>query len=149
MDWNGTFSVSQLQCSTPETTNSEKQNGFNAETRCSTDRGYNARSNRIISIISIHQLIKSIIIVIQVYAPTTEAEANEIENLYESIQEEIDHILKQNMLIIIGDWNSKVGNKAEPNVGKFGLEVRNEAGDWLVDFCEAINLSIKTHASNN
>lgn len=42
------------------------------------------------------------------------------------------------MLIIIGDWSAKVENKAEPNVnGKFGLGVRNEAGDQLVDIYEA------------
>lgn len=46
------------------------------------------------------------------------------------------------MLIIISDWNTKGGNNAESNVGKFGLQVRNEAGDWLVDFCKANNLSI-------
>lgn len=38
------------------------------------------------------------------------------------------------MMINIGEWNRKVGNKADSNVfGKFGLGVRNEA-DWLVDF---------------
>lgn len=42
------------------------------------------------------------------------------------------------MLIIIDDWNTKVENQAESNVvGKFGLEVKNEAGDWLVDFYDA------------
>lgn len=46
------------------------------------------------------------------------------------------------MLIIISDWNTKGGNNAESNVGKFRLQVRNEAEDWLVDFCKANNLSI-------
>lgn len=46
------------------------------------------------------------------------------------------------MLIIISDWNTKGGNNAESNVVKFGLQVRNEAGDWLIDFCKANNLSI-------
>lgn len=47
------------------------------------------------------------------------------------------------MLIITGDWNAKIGNKVESNfVGKFGVGVRNEAGNWLTDFCEAKNLSI-------
>lgn len=43
---------------------------------------------------------------------------------------------------IIGDWNAKLGNKAESNVGKFGLVVRNEGGDWLVNFYKVNNLSI-------
>ena len=42
-----------------------------------------------------------------------------------------------------GDWNMKVRNKGESNVvGIFGLGIRNEAGDWLVDFCEATSSSI-------
>lgn len=47
------------------------------------------------------------------------------------------------MLITVDDWNSKVENKPESNIiGKLGLGVRNETKDWLVDFCEANNLSI-------
>lgn len=63
--------------------------------------------------------------IIQVYAPTTEAE-EEIENFYTNIKKK-DHTPKQDLLIIIGDWNSKVGNITESNViRKFGLWVRNE-----------------------
>lgn len=48
------------------------------------------------------------------------------------------------MLIIIGDWNAKVENEAESNVGrKFGLGVRNVAGNRLSDFWEVNNLHIK------
>lgn len=49
------------------------------------------------------------------------------------------------MPVIRGDWNVKAGNKAETNVRKFGLGVRNKAGDWLMDFCEAKNLSIASN----
>lgn len=46
--------------------------------------------------------------------------------------------------MLIGYWNAKVGYKAESNtVRKFGLRVRNKAGDWLLDFCKANILSIK------
>ena len=39
-------------------------------------------------------------------------------------------IHQKDMLIIRGDWNTKVGNKAEPNVvGNVGLGVRNETGE--------------------
>lgn len=66
--------------------------------------------------------------------------------IYTSIQEEIDHTPKQDMLIkIIGDWNTKVKNKVESTViGKFGLGVTNKA-DQLVDFCEANNLFHHEH----
>lgn len=61
-----------------------------------------------------------------------------------------DHTLKQDTLNNIGAWNAKAGSKAESDViGKFVLRVRNEAGDWLVDFCEAHSWLPPTHASNN
>lgn len=48
------------------------------------------------------------------------------------------------MLVKTGEWNTKVGKKAESNViEKFGRGVKNKAGDWLVDFCETDNLSIE------
>lgn len=104
-------------------------------------RGSAARSDWIITI---RLLGKSTnITIIQVYAPTTDAEENDIESFDANIQEEIDHTSKQDMLIITGDWYAKVGNKATLNViRKFGLEVRNEARDQLEDFWEANNLCI-------
>ena len=56
--------------------------------------------------------------------PSADTEADEIEGFYASIQEENGLTPKQGMFIIVGAWNAKVGNKAEPNVtGKFGLRV--------------------------
>lgn len=86
--------------------------------------------------------------IIQVCAPTTKAEEDEIESFHTSIQEKTDHTPKQDMPIIIGDWNAKVGSKAESN-GKFVLGVGNEAEDWLMDFCKANSWLPPTHASNN
>ena len=44
---------------------------------------------------------------------------------------------KKDVLFIIGDWNAKVGSQATPGVtGKFGLEMRNEAGQRLIEFCQ-------------
>ena len=44
---------------------------------------------------------------------------------------------KINVLFIIGDWNSKVGNQEAPGVtGKIGLGVQNEAGQRLTEFCQ-------------
>lgn len=64
------------------------------------------------------------------------AKEEELESFYATIQEEIDHTSKQDMLIIIDDLNTKVGIKTESNViGNFGVGVRNKAGDQLMDFC--------------
>ena len=44
---------------------------------------------------------------------------------------------KKDVLFIIGDWNAKVGSQETPGVtGKFGLEVQNEAGQRLIEFCQ-------------
>ena len=44
---------------------------------------------------------------------------------------------KKDVLCIIGDWNAKVGSQETPGVtGKFGLGIRNEAGQRLIDFCQ-------------
>ena len=67
------------------------------------------------------------ITVIQVYAPTSNAE--ETERFYEDLQDLLELTTKKDVLFIIGDWNAKVGNQEIPGVtGKFGLRIRNEAG---------------------
>lgn len=53
---------------------------------------------------------------IQVYAPTTDSEDDIIEIFYATIPKEIDCTPNQGILIIIGDSNTIVGNKAESNV---------------------------------
>ena len=67
-----------------------------------------------------------IITVIQVYAPTSNAEEAEVERFYEDLQ---DLLELKDVLSIIGDWNAKVGSQETPGVtGKFGFGIRNEAG---------------------
>ena len=52
---------------------------------------------------------------------------------------------KRDVLSIIGDWNAKVGSQEIPGVtGKFGLEVQNEAGQRLIEFCQENALVTKT-----
>ena len=73
------------------------------------------------------------IAVIQVYSPTSNAEEAEVEWFYE------DQLTppKKDVLFIIGDWNAKVGSQDAPGVtGKFGLGIRNEAGQRLIQFCQ-------------
>ena len=67
--------------------------------------------------------------VIQVYAPTSNAEEAEVEWFYEDLQDLLELTLPKDVLFIIGDWNAKLGSQETPGVtDKFGLEMRNEAG---------------------
>ena len=71
--------------------------------------------------------------VIQVYAPTSNAEETEVEWFYEDLQDRLEVTPKKDVLFIIGDWNAKVGSQETPGVtGKFGLGIRNEAGQRLI-----------------
>ena len=75
------------------------------------------------------------IMVIQVYAPISNAEKAEIEWFYEDLQDLLELTPQKNVLFIIGDWNAKVGSQETPGVtGKFGLGVQNEAGQRLTEF---------------
>ena len=77
------------------------------------------------------------ITVIQVYAPTSNAEEAEVEQLFEDLQELLGLTPKKDVLFIIGDWNAKVGSQQTPGViGKFGLGVQNEPGQRLIEFCQ-------------
>ena len=69
------------------------------------------------------------ITVIQVFAPTNNAEEAEVDQLYKHLQDLLDITPKKDILFIIGDWNAKVGSQEIPGVmGKFGLGVQNEQG---------------------
>ena len=69
------------------------------------------------------------ITVIQVYAPTSNAEAAEVERFYEDLQDLLELTPKILVLFIIGDWNAKVGTQETPRVtGKFSLEYRMKQG---------------------
>ena len=71
--------------------------------------------------------------VIQAYAPTSNTEEAEVEWFYEDLQDLLEQTPKKDVLFIIGDWNAKVGSQETPGVtGKFGLGVRNEAGQRLI-----------------
>ena len=75
--------------------------------------------------------------VIQDYVPTSNTEEAEFEWFYEDLQDLIELTPKKDVLFIIGHWNAKVGSQETPGVtGKFGLGVRNEAGQRLIEFCQ-------------
>ena len=82
------------------------------------------------------------ITVIQVYAPTTNAEEVEVEQFYDDLQDLLELTQKKDVLFITGDWNAKVGSQETPGVtGKFGLGIRNEAGQRLIEFCQEMHWS--------
>ena len=77
------------------------------------------------------------ITVIQVYAPTSNTEETEVEQFYEDLQDLLELTPKKDVLFIIGDWNAKVGGQETPGVtGKFGLGMKNEAGQRIIEFCQ-------------
>ena len=77
------------------------------------------------------------ITVIQVYAPTINAEEGEVEWFCEDLHDFLDLIPRNDVLLTIGDWNAKVGSKEIPGVtGKFNLGLQNEAGQRLREFCQ-------------
>ena len=97
--------------------------------------GCNLKNDRMISV---HFQGKPFnIMVIQVYAPTSNAEEAEVEQFYEDLQDILELIPKKDILFIIGDWNAKVRSQETPGVTAiFGLGVQNEAGQRLIEFCQ-------------
>ena len=74
---------------------------------------------------------------IQVYAPTSNAEEAEVEWFYEELQDLLELTPQKDVLFLIGDWNVKVGSQETPGVtGKFGLGVQDKAGQRLIEFCQ-------------
>ena len=77
------------------------------------------------------------ITVIQVYAPTSNAEEAEVEWLYEDLQDLLELTPKKDVFYTIRDWIAKVGSQELPGVtGKFGLGVQNEGGQMQIEFCQ-------------
>ena len=97
--------------------------------------GCNLRNNRMISVRLQGKPFN--ITVIQVYAPTSNAEEAEVEWFYEDLQDLLELTPQKDVLFIIGDWNAKVGSQETPGVtGKFGLGMQNEAGQRIIQFCQ-------------
>ena len=97
--------------------------------------GCNLKNNRMISV---HFQGKPFnIMVIQAYAPTSNAEEADVERFYEDLQDLLELTPKKDVPFSIGDWNAKVGSKETPGVtGKFGLGVQNEVGQRVREFCQ-------------
>ena len=88
--------------------------------------------------------------VIQVCAPTSNAEEAEVECFYEDLQELLELTLPKDVFFIIGAWNGKVGSQEIPGItGKFGFKVQNEAGQRLTEPLSREHTSQQTASSNN
>ncbi|KAG1683135.1 hypothetical protein GQR58_010144 [Nymphon striatum] len=74
----------------------------------------------------------------QVYAPNEDAHDNEKDSFYEELNSTIkEHKKSRDQLIIMGDFNAKVGaGKEQQIIGPYGIGIRNENGEKLVDFCK-------------
>ena len=97
--------------------------------------GCNLKNDRMISVRFQGKLFN--ITVIQVYAPTSNAEEAEVDRFYEGLQDLLELTSQKVVLFIIGDWNAKVGSQETPGVtDKFGLGIQNEARQRLIEFCQ-------------
>ena len=75
--------------------------------------------------------------IIQVCAPISNAEEDEVKRFYEDLQDLLELTPKKYVLFILGERNAKIGSQEIPGViGTFGLGVQNEAGQRLTEFCQ-------------
>ena len=89
--------------------------------------GCNLKNDRMISVCFQGKPFN--IMVIQVYAPTSNAEEAEVEWFYEDLQKFPELTPPKDVIFTIGDWTAKVGSQENPGItGKFGFGVQNEAG---------------------
>ena len=97
--------------------------------------GWNLKNDRMISVHFQGKWFN--ITVIQVYAPTSNAEEAEVEQFCEDLQDFPELTPQIDVLFITEDWNAKVRSQETPGItGKFGLGVWNEAGQRLIEFCQ-------------
>lgn len=83
--------------------------------------------------------------IIQVYAPTSSANQNEIDTFYDNVEKAQSEIAKCKWKIIMGDWNSKIGERLPQECDVMGFHTfgrRNERGERLIRFCRKNQLSI-------
>merc|ERR1712002_109576 len=84
--------------------------------------------------------------IIQVYAPTTDYDEEEVEQFYEELERTIAKAPKKDLLVVQGDWNAKVGPDAYQQwagtVGRYGVGETNDRGLRLLEFAQHHRLTI-------
>jgi exonuclease III len=78
------------------------------------------------------------VLIVQVYMPVSEYEGEKVEELCDRIGDILEEDGKSDTnTIIMGDWNSVVGDKSNGNIcGPYGLGNRNKRSQMLIDFCD-------------
>ena len=86
--------------------------------------------------------------IIQVYAPTNDADTNEKDGFFELLQQVYDRTPRHDIIITMGNWNAKLGHQMEGEngvVGRHGLgSDRSDNGERFIEFCAANNMAIIT-----
>src|SRR6478609_10744057 len=82
-------------------------------------------------------------VIVQAYLPTTDYDDEEVEKLYDQLEEILGKQKETDNVIVMGDFNAVVGKGKEDRVvGKFELGKRNDRGERLIEFCKSQNLVI-------
>lgn len=107
--------------------------------------GYNPVNERIMSIKIDASPVP--INIVQVYAPTSTADDDIMETFYNELETCMDQVPKREPLIVLGDFNAKVGSTKNESglrhiVGLYGLGTRNDRGERLIQFAADNNLTI-------
>ena len=77
---------------------------------------------------------------IQACAPTNDAMDEEKDEFYNQVQDTVSSCNRNDMIVVVGDWNAKVGNNntnRKELIGKFGIGIMNDNEERLCDFCSA------------
>jgi exonuclease III len=104
--------------------------------------GYNPVSERVMSVRLSGNPVN--ITIVQTYAPTADSDEEEVVSFYECLQGVFDKIPRRDIILIMGDFNAKLGqtNQTTACVGRWGLGERNSRGDLLEEFCLANDLVV-------
>ena len=77
---------------------------------------------------------------VQACAPTNDAMDEEKDEFYNQVQDTVSSCNRNDMIVVVGDWNAKVGNNntnRKELIGKFGIGIMNDNEERLCDFCSA------------
>lgn len=108
-------------------------------------------SKRVVEVIPMSDRVMAIIInnkpkpisVMQVYAPTTDHDDDEVEAFYEEIERVGKKLRLDGPVLLLGDFNAKVGaGKVGNSIGMHGLGQRNDRGERLIEFVEKNKLVV-------